>query len=711
MLTRLRRRKVLRIAGAYAVVAWGVLQVADLLFPRLGLPDWTFTFVAALLAIGLPITVAVAWTIGASYDGIQGTPDSLHAPRHDETTGRRWIEPLLVIILLVVVGVTAVQVLNRERPSQPAAVPTPAGEPSPSVAVLPFASFSADAEDGYFADGLTEELINGLAQIDGLRVPGRTSSFHYKNLNVDLRDIGRELSVAHVVEGSVRRAGDRLRVTVQLVATGDGFHLWSQTYDRNLEDVFAIQQDIARQVARQLRQTLFMESSVPAVTESDSYPAYLVATAMLREHSLRSLTRAREMFEALIERDPDDVEALAGYARATMPLAAAFLTLDFETAAAEAVGAVEHALEVEPDSAAANLAAGNVYSVLAFRTGEQRYYTLAERALARAVDLAPDDPDVLRGYGSLLQQTGRAAPALEVIRKGAERDPMNRAAQLHLAEAYRGVGQLADARTLLESVIEREPDYVAARLELGELFIEMGQLDAALPHLRVAHESKTTPRATFALANVLLNLHRREEMRRVIGELDYAPQSMPLGSMVLQLTSGDDSAALAYARGELERTGDRIFRPVIVVLALNTADLVTARAELRAMEPTVLLPGADVRHLQPDTVLFAANLLMREGATDQAHDLLESLLTLLSPEESGFDPIADKILRAQTYAQLGRGDEALAELGAARTQGYRTLYDFDLFLRLDRYPAFASLDKDPRFRAFVDGIDQDNQSF
>ncbi|MEZ5559723.1 MAG: tetratricopeptide repeat protein [Pseudomonadales bacterium] len=709
-LTELRRRKVLRVAGAYVVAGWGVLQGVEALVPLLGLPDWTVTLVALLLLAGLPVSVATAWVL-------------LAAPKSDpeldaESTAvasrqSRWLDAGLFLAVLLLVGATLWQVSNREAPAaartdQRAAV---AGAPA-SVAVLPFTSFSDDAQDNYLADGLTEELINGLAQISGLQVPGRTSSFHFKNRNEDLREIGRQLGVAHLLEGSVRRSGERLRVTVQLVSTDDGFHLWSQTYDRSLTDALSIQTDIARHVAESLRATLLADpqGASAVAADADSYPNFLVATGLLSERSPESVTQARALFERILVGDPDNAEALAGYARATILLAGAYLSIDFEPAAALAVEAAERALALAPDNVAANLAAGQVYDVLGQRTDEVRYQVLAERALARAVDLAPDDPEVLRTLGGLMVRQGRWESAVQVTQRAVARDPLDRAARLQLAEAQRGTGRLQDARAELERLLELQPDYVSGHLELGELLMETGAFEAALPHLRLAHESRSMPRATFALANLYLNVGAQGHVLTTLAELDYAPLSLPLAEMIRRYLTGDSGAVLSYARSELVRTGDRIWRPLVVLAALNAGDLALAREQLRLLEPAVLAPEADAARLAPGTVLLAASLLMLEERSEQATQLLESLLAAHQPAPDGFDPVSEKLVRAHAQALLGHVEEVLAELDDARRQGYRTLYDFDNFLRIDRYPAFAALRGDPRFVDLLARIEADNRA-
>lgn len=708
-LSDLRRRKVLRVAGAYVVAGWGVLQAAEVAVPLLALPEWTIGLLALLLLGGLPAGMVFAWAFQQAP-----APTGVEEPAADRSGAGTWLDVALLAAVLAVVAVTGVQVASwraTDAGAEVAELPQRAVAAELSVAVLPFASFSDEAGDHYFADGLTEELINSLAQLDGLKVPGRTSSFHFKQRNEDLREIGRQLGVGHVLEGSVRRSGERLRVTVQLVSAADGFHLWSRTYDRELTDAFAIQDDIAAHVAATLRVTLLAEGhDHTAEGGADTYPSFLIATGLLQDRSRESLTEARALFDDIVARSPDDVEALAGYARATIMLAGAFLTLEFEPAAAAARAAVERALQLAPDSIAANLTAGMVYDMLGLRTDEVHYDVLAERALARALDLAPGDPEVLRAYGSLLVRLGRWDNAVQITARAVASDPLDRAVRLKHAEALRGTGQLASARAELERVLELHPDYAAGHLELGELLLESGALDAALPHLRRAHESRTSPRATFALAHLYLNLGAQRQVLETLAELDYAPYSLPLAEMVRHVMVGDDRSALSFAEQELERTGDRIWRPLMIVAALNSGAVAKAREHLRQLEPAVLAPDPDVTRIAAGTVLLAGSVLMLEERGDDAERLLLRLLDAHAPSADGFDPVARKLVRAHALALLGRADRALLELEDARRHGFRTLYDFENFLRLDRYPSFAPLRDDQRFVDLLAEIEADNRA-
>ncbi len=709
----LKRRKVLRVAGAYAVVSWGALQIADKLFPALTLPLWTITFVAMLLLIGLPFVVIITWAFEITPDGIRRTPAELDVGPPPARTA--WVEAALLLSILAVVGISIAQFTRHESTPIPAQAPEHTVEADPgavanSIAVLPFTSFSDDADSNYFADGLTEELINDLANINGLKVSGRTSSFYYKNRNEDLREIGRTLGVAQVLEGSVRRSGDKLRITVQLISTADGFHLWSQTYDRAMSDIFAIQDDVADNVAKMLEMKLRTpQTASGTMHDSEDYRLYLIASALLHERAQEPLTQARELFTQLKDREPDNVDALAGYTQATMLLAGAFMTLDFEPAATDAIATIQRALAIDPNSVTANIAAGMAYTVLLHRTDSARYRKLAETTLSHAVELAPEDPEALAAYGTLLNEMSRFNDAHVALSRAVKRDPLSRLAQAQLIFALEGLGRLAEARERLVTLMQMYPDYVFAQSELGELLIQQGQIDAAVPYLKHAHDAKTSPRATFVLAAAYQNLGLDQQMQTTLDELDYSPLSKPFAEVIRLNVRGDDAAAFRLAQTQLAKTDDPIWRAMLINAALLLGDLPTARRELMRVDPT-LLTSFDAAHLQPESALFAGELLLREGHTEDATRLLEALLTAEAPPAHGYDRVDHKLNRAKALALLGRNDAAIEELRAAQLQGNRLLWDFDYFQRLDRLSPFVSLRNDHRFAAMIAEIETDNRA-
>ena len=265
----LKRRNVFRVAVAYVVMSWLLLQVADVLLQAFALPDWAFRLIFLVLAIGLVPVVIFAWAFELTPEGLKRDSEVDRSQSIAPETGRK-LNYLTIAMVLIGIAVVLLQprlLPEAEAPAVAATSENPVEAPAPapaantrSIAVLPFVNMSAEKENEYFADGLSEELLNQLAQIPDLQVAGRTSSFSYKGKNEDLRVIGATLGVANVLEGSVRRQGDQVRVTAQLIRVGDGFHLWSETYDRTMDDVFAIQDDIARNVADAMKIVLDNEA-------------------------------------------------------------------------------------------------------------------------------------------------------------------------------------------------------------------------------------------------------------------------------------------------------------------------------------------------------------------------------------------------------------------------------------------------------------------
>ncbi len=267
LFSELKRRNVFRVGAAYAVVAWLLVQVADVVFPVFGAPDWALRIFVIVLLLGLPVALLASWVFELTPEGMKREKDIDRSAPVTRSTGRR-LDRVIIVALIIALGYFIWERQARIEPAEPTTQPTiesstATEEPAPkkrSIAVLPFVNMSADPENEYFADGLSEELLNQLAQIPDLQVAGRTSSFSFKGKNEDLRQIGNTLGVANVLEGSVRRQGNKVRVTAQLIRVDDGFHLWSNAYDRDMDDVFVIQDDIASNVANALKIVLDEES-------------------------------------------------------------------------------------------------------------------------------------------------------------------------------------------------------------------------------------------------------------------------------------------------------------------------------------------------------------------------------------------------------------------------------------------------------------------
>ncbi len=500
-LAELRRRKVFRVAVAYVLAAWALIQVADAIFEPLGLPGWSMKLLIVLVALGFPLACTLAWAYDMTPHGLERTTQS----QGESSTS--------------LTPVTAPAAADAPAPAAPSSV-TP---PAESVAILPFVDMSPERDQTYFCDGIAEEIINALCCVRGLQVASRTSSFQFRERNLDIRDIGRTLGVGAVLEGSVRKSGDRVRITAQLVKTADGYHIWSESFDRRLEDVFAIQTEIARVLVEALRGSLTVGEK--ALLESrgtqnaEAYDLYLRGQQYLRDGTDSTLPQAAEMFSAAIERDPAFAQAHAGLASALaikglwrldmsagefeQAIAASRRALELEprnpeahvaracllsmqNKFAEASEAFEQALKLNPSSFLANY----MYARHAFAAGELEK---SRRLYLEAIRIAPDEyaPYCVL-YGTLVKM-GRNEEAREMalramiaIERHLQKEPGDgRALQLGACTAA-NLGEALRARELADRAMAARPDEFATGYNLACAFAVLGDHAKALELLEKA---------------------------------------------------------------------------------------------------------------------------------------------------------------------------------------------------------------------------------
>lgn len=409
----LKRRNVLKVAVAYIVTAWLIVQVLDAVVPMLLLPDWVGRAILLLLIVGFPIALVLAWAFELTSEGIKLDHEVRATETAPRDSGRR-IDFVIIGLLVVAVGYFAVdKFFLRTGGSQPVIEESGVA----SIAVLPFVNMSDNRENEYFADGLTEELLNLLAKRTDLRVAARTSSFQFKDHAGDVQDIGRQLKVDHIIEGSVRRAGDHIRVTAQLIDVNDGYHRWSESYDGELEDIFAVQDEISEAIASALHSKLSGSGVATRSTENlEAYGLYMQGRHYWRQRKAEGLQRAIELFEAAIELDP-------GFARAHEGLAAAYGVFPFWDDVPEeryfeaAAAAANRALELNDQLAEA-------WALRAYIEEFRGNWIEAARLKRRALAVDPENAMANVWYAELLNWMGRSEEAIPFYRIAYELDPM-----------------------------------------------------------------------------------------------------------------------------------------------------------------------------------------------------------------------------------------------------------------------------------------------
>ena len=429
-IAELKRRNVIRMAGLYLVAAWLVVQVAGTVLPMFDAPAWLPRSVVALLAIGFIPALMFSWVFELTPEGLKRDAEVDPAVSIAPQTARR-MDRMIMLVMALALGYFALDKFvlapNRAATALAPAPATSTGQTTASIqpaashasiAVLPFANMSGNPDEEYFSDGMTEELLNVLAKVPQLKVVARTSVFQFKGKGGDVRDIGQQLGVAHIVEGSVRRDGQQVRVTAQLIRVADGFHVWSESYDRELKSVFALQDDIARHIGEALSKSLDVVSATPtrAPVDSLAYDEYLKGRSLLRQRT--DLPRAIAHFQAAVAKAPEFAAAWSSLSLAHDVVYWYERTDRAETVAAlgRAADAAARAAALEPDSAASAHALGNVARTK-FR------YLEAERHYLRAMQLDPSYSDAREDYSELLYLVGRMSDSARASRELVSLDP------------------------------------------------------------------------------------------------------------------------------------------------------------------------------------------------------------------------------------------------------------------------------------------------
>ena len=555
LLAELRRRNVFRVAVAYLVTAWLMLQVADIVLENIDAPAWIIQVFMLALAIGLPLALIFAWAFEMTPEGLKREREVDRSQSITQQTGRRLDRAILLVlaVAVVVLVVDRMRHVTHEEPAGPSTVATTTAGGPPSIAVLPFVNMSSDPEQEYFSDGISEEILNSLAQVKDLKVAGRTSSFAFKGQNQDLRQIGETLGVEHILEGSVRKAGAKVRITAQLIQVDDGFHLWSDTYDRELTDVFAIQDEIARTILDQLKAHLVgveIDDTVVTARETDAevYDLYLLARQRIYERKSPSIAAAAGMLDKAIARDPEYAPAYALRGIAALLLAEnSYGTLPLPESWAQGKLYVDKALQLDPQLAEAWAGLGLYHQN---RPGEHRQ---AIDALEKALAINPNLIDASNWLQIIYGVVGESRRAFEIVEGMVERDPLYPPGITNSIIAYSDFGQFDKAWALLERIRPFMPGDPQLMQAEAILWIRQGQPSQALPLLETGHAAQPDDAVMEIWWSVALAM--LDERERIVAE-DGAPW---LRVVALDLLGRTEEAGMLAA--ELAANGE--IRPLV----------------------------------------------------------------------------------------------------------------------------------------------------
>ncbi|HXP33983.1 MAG TPA: hypothetical protein VN827_00385, partial [Chthoniobacterales bacterium] len=633
----LKRRNVYKVAVAYAVVAWLLVQIATQVFPFLEIPNWIVRLVIALVVIGFPIALVLAWAFELTPEGIVRTEDVDPEKSIRKSTGRK-LDFAIIGVLLVVIAM----LIYQRFPFR-----TETGEtiPQKSIAVLPFENRSEDKANAYFADGIQDEILTDLARIADLKVISRTSVMHYRSgIARNLHEIGEQLGVAHVLEGSVQRAGNRVRVNAQLVDARTDRHLWAQTYDRDLANVFAIQSEIAKTIADQLQAKLSQREKTaierPPTNDITAFDLYtrakdLIVTASASSSGKGDFLQAIDLLNQAVARDPSFFQAYCGLAEAhDQVYNAGYLHTSARLALAEA--AIEAASRLRPDAGETHLArARNIYQGYLDYNG-----ALAELELARQT--LPNDSRVFELMGYIQRrQPGRYEEATRTLERAIDLDPRNVVALQQIAAFnYRRLRRYADAKSAWDRLLAITPDDVNAKAERAMVDLEW-KGDTRPLHQTIDSIRAANPAAVQRIAEswIICALAERDAAAANNALIASGENPISLASenmffnrpfvegVIARMTKDDAKARSAFdaARAEQEKIvqAQPNYGPALCVLGLIDAGLGRKEEALREGRRAVeLLPAEKAAPDGVDMVKYLAMIAAWIGDKDFACEQL-----------------------------------------------------------------------------------------
>jgi len=551
-LAELKRRNVYKVAIAYGVVAWLLIQIATQVFPFFEIPNWTVRLVVLLVVIGFPVAVIIAWAFELTPEGLKRTEVADAAP----TRGSRRRAWIYVVIVAAAISVSLF-FLGRYTSSKQSEGPA---SPEKSIAVLPFDNLSRDQENAYFAEGIQDEILSRLAKIADLKVISRTSTQKYKSTPDNLREIAKQLGVSNILEGSVQKVADQVRVSVQLINATSDAHLWAEIYDRKLTDIFAVESDIAKTIAETLRAKLTGSEeqmmSMKPTENTQAYELYLKGRFFWNKRTGADLRKAIEYFNQAIAKDPNYALAYAGLADSYL-LLSAFGAASPSDSLPQAKAAAKRALEIDDTSAEAHTSLGQILLFYDFD------FAGSTREFKRAITLNPNYATAHHWYGSGPPTClGEFDRGIAELKRAQQLDPLSLIINADLGGAFVAARRYDEAITQLRKTIEMDPRFYFAHWNLGEALELKGQLPEAVAEYKKAAELDEDPFVLALVGQADAKLGQRDEAIKILSQLERLATKRYVANYsfaLMHMALGEKAKAIDwFERAYRDRSGPEI---------------------------------------------------------------------------------------------------------------------------------------------------------
>jgi len=545
----LKRRNVLRAAAFYAASAWLFVQVATQVFPFFHIEEWVVRWIVVATAIGFPFAILLSWFYEWTPQGLQREseiPPNEFITRHTGKKLDRWITAILALAVVLLLADRFV--LHKD--AETSAAPAVHGK---SIAVLPFANLSEDKGNAYFAEGIQDEILTRLSKVADLKVISRTSTQHFKSSPENLPEIAKQLGVAHILEGSVQKASDQVRVNVQLINALTDAHLWADTYDRKLTDIFAVESDIAKTIAETLQAKLTgsEKSSIAKVptTNPEAYELYLKGRFFWNKRTAADLRKAIDYFNQAIEKDPNYALAYAAVAQSWLILPA-YGGGSPKECIPPAEAAITKALELDESSSEAHTARGMLLA------GYQFDYPAGKKEYERALQLNPNDATAHHWFASdVLGALGESEHEVAEMRRARDLDPLSLVINTNLGAALLRAHRFDEAIAQLRRTVALDNRFGYGRQTLGMALELKGQIPEAIAEYQAAIALDPSPTYLSLLGHVYGTIGRKEEATKLLGQIQDTGKSRyvdPYYLAIVHLGLGDREAALTALEKSFE---------------------------------------------------------------------------------------------------------------------------------------------------------------
>ena len=702
----LRRRNVIRVAAAYAIAAWLIIQIASIVLPAFHAPDWIMQVLLILVVLGSPLAIAVSWSFELTPEGLKRDEDVDRSTAITGKTVRKFDLAVITVLTIAVAFFVVDKFFWDESASEESQ--SISADNGKSVAVLPFANMSGDEANDPFTIGVPDDLLTHLSKIASLKTISRTSVLQYRDTTKSIPEIANELGVATILEGGIQRSGDRVRINVQLIDANSDKHLWANTYDRQLTavNIFAIQTEIASAIAQALRTTLTPqeEQSIAAVpTENlDAYEAYQLGRQAYARRTTKSISEAIDHLLLATKLDSDFAEAWAELSAAYRSLAR-YSGQNEDQLMQRAREAVDRALEL-------NAQLSEPHTSLATLLQSQGDYPGAIQSIKRALELNPNNAAARIRYGDLLHETGKVQLSLLEFEKAAKLDPLSPFANSAYAFTLAELGRFDEALSRHRLVVKLDPEFPMAAVSIGTIYgLAYGRLDLANRWYReaLAHDPGN-PWYPAILGLVFLELDDDETAASWIARSLQMSPHHPWANgamMMLQSYRGDPGQVAHYANAVLSvdrrwRMGTALAHGRVPDIRAGNYDAVLER--FQASYPELFQGDPEVNSTNYRVAIDIAGILLLTGDEDGADGLLRKCETQIA-ETIRVGIYGFWLSDVQIMALQGKTDAALAALRQAVDQGWRT--DWRFFFHVD--PNLDSIRDEAEFQAMREEIKAD----